>query len=176
MQGQLWNPRVPFFVLSIPAGLRDEDMLGTILIGHLAGWNISSIAQYLDSRHSKNPPQAGYFFLPARDFRRTQSVVHHLSCGLILHSSLATYLPRNLMESYAVPRNAFVPPTEFHEIISFLRATGIVMGTCAGAVRVIQTILRLLSCRWCRVPGNALVLPAQLHKIIPFLLAAGIDF
>ena len=49
------------------------------------------------SRHSKNPPQAGYFFLPARDFRRTQSVVHHLSCGLILHSSLATYLPRNLM-------------------------------------------------------------------------------
>ena len=148
---------MPFFVLSIPAGLRDEDMLGTILIGHLAGWNISSIAQYLDSRHSKNPPQAGYFFLPARDFRRTQSVVHHLSCGLILHSSLATYLPRNLMESYAVPRNAFVPPTEFHEIISFLRATGIVMGTCAGAVRVIQTILRLLSCRWCRVPGNALV-------------------
>jgi hypothetical protein len=43
------------------------------------------------SRHSKNPPQAGYFFLPARDFRCAASFMWPI-CRVIHQSCVPAYL------------------------------------------------------------------------------------
>ena len=127
----------------------------------------------LSPTQQKSP--AGRIFLPTREGFTSCTICRApLFVWPILHSALVTYLSCNRMESYAVPRDALIPPTEFHKIISFLRAAGIVMGTRSRAVRIVQTVLRLLGRRRRGAPGNALIFPSELHEIIPFLSASSI--
>ncbi len=59
---------------------------------------VRAVVQHSAFQHSKNPPQAGYFFLPARDFRRVAHCAASFMwpvCRVIHQSCAPAYLPQS---------------------------------------------------------------------------------
>ena len=86
---------------------------------------VRAVVQHSTSRHSKNPPQAGYFFLPARYFRCVASFIWPI-CRVIHQSCVPAYL---LIISYSflscdilcsLTPPAPLPPSLFSAYFSFV--------------------------------------------------------